>query len=270
MNLRVFGTNPGKVHSLLDAFGQPVHSSSPLVAPQSFEGDYRFIRVKRYGLALKKLRAALPQGNAFHPLVSGLPRPLTIKETLRSRIENFNTSHNPDGTERSIEDREGLFLHLFSSCTGIHYNPSTDKFMIIPCCYGLITLDSSFSKEFVDVPYGSLQGIELDRTQSKYDSLLTKQEVLQHKGWLALFENDAVLLKEYADIFSSLKKGNLMGFWLRNKTNVTRPELRAVYVSSMVFAGHSSNADGNYDLDSIARFLLKSPSSSQNFLGDAR
>jgi hypothetical protein len=265
MNLRVFGTNPGKVHSLLDAFGQPVHSSAPLVAPQSFEGDYRFIGAANYGLALQKLRAALPQGNAFHPLVSGLPRPLAIKETLRSRIEDFNTLQNADGTERSIDDRKRLFLDYFYTCTGIHYNPYTNKFMIIPRCEKLVTLDSSFSDPFVVVLYGTLSGIELDRTQAKYNSLLTKQEVLQHKGWLALFEDDSTLLRAYADIVFSLKEKDLMAFWLRN--DVTRPELRAVYVRNI---DSNSSAGGNSYLDSIARFLLKSPSSSQNFLGGAK
>jgi hypothetical protein len=243
-------------------------STTPSIAESSsFEGDSRFIEANNYGLALQELRATLPQGNAFHPLVSGLPRPLTIKETLLSCIENFNTSHNPDGTERSLKDRKRLFLDYFDTCTGIHYNPNTDKFIIIPCCDRLITLDSSFSEEFVNVPYGTLPGVELDRTKSKYGSFLTKQEVLQHKGWLALFENDAVLLKEYADLVFSLNKGNLMAFWLKPKTNVTSPELRAVCVYSL---SNSSPAFGSYDLSSNACFLLKSPSSSQKFLGGAK
>jgi hypothetical protein len=250
-----------KQHSGTSDSTTPSISESP-----SLLWNSRFIEAKRYDLALQILRAVLPQGNAFHPLVSGLPRPLTMKETLQSRIENFNTSHNPDGTERSPEFRKRLFLQWFCSCTGIHYNPNTDKFMIIHCCDRLITLDSSFSKEFVDVPYGSLQGIELDRTKLRYDSLLTKQEVLQHEGWLALFENDAVLLKEYADIVFSFKSGNLMGFWLSPKTNVTRPELRAVCVDNV---DSNSSVDGNYNLGSLARFLLKS-SSSQKILGGAK
>jgi hypothetical protein len=243
-------------------------STTPSIAESSsFEGDYRFIEAKRYGLALKKLRATLPQGNAFHPLVSSLPRPLTIKKTLLSRIEDFNTSHNLDGTERSPEDRKRLFLDYFDTCTGIHYNPNTDKFRIIPCCGQLITLPNSFSYPFVNVPYGTLPGVELDRTKSKYDSLLTKHEVLQHKGWLALFENDAVLLKEYADIVFSLKEGDLMAFWLRSKTDVTHPELRAVCVSNI---GNNSLAHGSSGINNIARFLLKSPSSSQKILGGAK
>jgi hypothetical protein len=139
--------------------------------------------------------------------------------------------------------------------------------MIIPCCDRLITLDSSFSDHFVDVPYGSLPGIELDRTQAEYDSFLTKHEVLQHKGWLALFENDAVLLKAYADLVFSLKKGNLMAFWLRSKTNVTHPELRAVFVGNI---GSDISANGDLNLYDSARFLLKSPSSSQKILGGAK
>jgi hypothetical protein len=139
--------------------------------------------------------------------------------------------------------------------------------MIIPCCDRLITLDSSFSEKFIDVPYGTLPGIELNLTKSKYGSFLTKQEVLQHKGWLALFENDAVLLKEYADLVFSLNKGNLMAFWLRPKTNVTRPELRAVCVYSL---SNGSPAFGSYNLNDSARFLLKSPTSSQKILGGAK
>jgi hypothetical protein len=245
----------------------PDSTTPSITKSPSLLWNYRFIEAKRYGLALKKLRATLPQGNAFHPLVSSLPRPLTIKKTLQSRIEDFNTSHNLDGTERSPEDRKRLFLDYFDTCTGIHYNPNTDKFMIIPCCGQLITLPNSFSYPFVNVPYGSLQGIELDRTQSESGSLLTKQDVLRHKGWLALFENDAVLLKEYADIVFSLKEGNLMGFWLRSKTDVTRPELRSVWVNSI---GGSSYAYGGSGLNSSARFLLKSPPSSQKFLGGAK
>jgi hypothetical protein len=245
----------------------PDSTTPSITKSPSLLWNYRFIEANNYGLALEALRAVLPQGNAFHPLVSGLPRPLKTKETLQSRIENFNISHNPDGTERSIDDRKRLFLTYFDTCTGIHYNPSTDKFMIIPCCDRLITLDSSFSDHFVDVPYGSLPGIELDRTQAEYDSFLTKHEVLQHKGWLALFENDAVLLKAYADLVFSLKKGNLMAFWLRSKTNVTHPELRAVFVGNI---GSDISANGDLNLYDSARFLLKSPSSSQKILGGAK
>jgi hypothetical protein len=243
-------------------------STTPSIAESSsLLWNYRFIEANKYGLALEALRAALPQGNAFHPLVSSLPRPLKTKETLQSRIENFNISHNPDGTERSIEVRKKLLFYYFDTCTGIHYNPNTNKFMILPCCDRLITLPNSFSEEFVDVPYGSLHGIELDRTQAKYDSFLTKQEVLQHKGWLALFEDDIALLQAYADIVFSLKERNLMGFWLRPKTNVTSPELRAVYVNNLDSSG---GANGSSSLSHNARFLLKSPSSSQKFLGGAK
>jgi hypothetical protein len=241
-------------------------STTPSIAESlSLLWNYRFIEANNYGLALEELRAALPQGNAFHPLVSGLPRPLTFKETLLSCIEDFNTSHNPDGTERSIDDRKRLFLTYFDTCTGIHYDPNTNKFMILPCCDQLITLGSSFSNNFVVVPYDSLQGIELDLTQSKYDSFLTKHEVLQHRGWLALFENDAVLLKEYADIVFSLKRR--MAFCLRNKTDVTSPELRAVCVNDI---DDYSFADGVNNLSDNTRFLLKSPSSLQKFLGGAK
>jgi hypothetical protein len=261
MSLRVFGTNPGRVPNLLDAFGQSVHSSAPLVAPQSFEGDYRLIEDNNYVLGLQELRAALPQGNAFHPLISGFPRPLTLKETLQYLIEDFNTLQNADGTPRSIEDRERLFLNYFDTCTGIHYNPGTNKFMIIPCCDRLITFDYSFSGPFVDVPYGTLPGIELDRTQAEYGVLLPKQKVLQHKGWLALFEEDSTLLRAYTNFVFSLKKGNLMAFRLRS--NVKSTELLAVWVNSL--RGNSS-VIGDNNLDGSVRFLLKSPSSSQKLI----
>jgi hypothetical protein len=244
----------------------PNPSTPSITKSSSLLWNYRFIEANNYGLALQILRAVLPQGNAFHPLVSGLPRPLTIKETLQSRIEDFNTSHNPDGTERSIEDRKRLFLTYFDTCTGIHYNPSTDKFMIIPRCDRLITLPDSFSNLFVDVPFGTLSGIELDRTKSKYDSFLTKHEVLQHKGWLALFEDDSTLLGAYADIVFSLKEGNLMRFMLRPKTSVTSPELHAVCIYDI----DNSSYAGGYILNYLMCFLLKSPSSSQKFLGGAK
>jgi len=243
----------------------PNPSIPSIVDSSSLLWNYRFIETFKYGLALKKLRTALPQGNAFHPLVSGLPRPLTTKETLLSRIEDFNTSHNPDGTERSLKDRKRLFLKYFYTCTGIHYNPDTDKFMIIPCCDRLITLNFSFSEEFVDVPYGTLSGIELDLTQVEHGVSLSKQKVLQHKGWLALFEEDSTLLRAYADIVFSLRERHLMVFKLRDQTNITSPELRAVCVSS-----EDSFAYGIGQLYDRVCFLLKSPSSSQKILGGAK
>ena len=254
MNLKVFGNNPGKVKSLVESFGRtsPVSLASN---PSVLVSVYNFAEGGSYGLALKKLREHIPPGNAYHPLVKGFPRPLSLKETLQERVNDYNTLTTADGTARTEAERKQLFLRYFYSCTGIHYNPDNDEFMLVPVCDRLISLDSAFNEPFIDIPYNTFQGIKLNRTHSKYDSLLSQSEVLEHHGWRALVEDDHNLLQAYTDIAFSLKSGKLMTFWLRDKNNVSKPELRAVCVYSIV----DNSSAGGYSLNYFARFLIKAP-----------
>jgi hypothetical protein len=182
-------------------------------------------------------------------------RPLTFKENIEARVEDYNTRNNPDGTARSEDERQQLFASGVwnDSCTGIAYKANSTKFKIIFPCEQLINIDSGFNSAFLPVDYDALQGIELDTTNGIYRALLTKSKVLEHPAWLAAVEDDKVLLKEYADIMFDWKQGDLMAFWTRD--SVTTTELRALCVDD---SDYGSVAFGGV-LDGGGRFVRCSP-----------
>ncbi|MFH1456325.1 MAG: hypothetical protein ABIF40_05250 [archaeon] len=144
-----------------------------------------------------------------------------------------------------------MFQRYLDSCTGVAYKKRTTKFKIIPICVDLIGIDKDFNKFFLPVNYANLTGTELDSSQNKYNTLLTKQEVLNHPAWLTAVEDDKNLLKAYANIiFSEKQENKLMRFWVRQ--NTVEDELRALFVDSLNVI---SNAGGIDDLISGARFL---------------
>lgn len=112
-------------------------------------------------------------------------------------------------------------------------------------------------EEYDSLQVDSKTVFEFDRTKAKYNSSLTKNEVLSHPFWLALIQNDKKLLGDYFDNWSQLcshSKG--LGVYLRSK--VTTVE----WVSVIVNVGaDSSGFNCLHNLNYIfGRFLLKNPS----------
>ena len=186
-------------------------------------------------------------------------RPLTFKENLQAKVEDFETQKNPEGTKRSMGDRLRLFTTFLDSCTGTGYQKGTTKFKIIPLCKELITIAKNFSQPYIQKPYDQMEGIELDTSKGKYRELLTQAEVLKHPAWLAAVGGDKPLLKAYSNIaFKALKQEKAMGFW--HRTEISEDQLRALYVN--LLNSNSYPYDTNY-LYNFARLLLAQPNSAE-------
>ena len=188
-------------------------------------------------------------------------RPFTFHENLLACVTDFDTLHDASGAKRSLADRLRFFNRTLDSCTGVAYEAGTDRMKIISPCAPLIAIAPDFSDGFLAVPYASLDGYELDRSQHAHSTQLEKDKVLADPYWLAAVEEDEVLLKKYTDIVFSLllEKYDLtkgMGFFPRRRT--TTDELRALFVRSL---DDDSGANGDISLYNGGSFLRVAPSS---------
>ena len=149
-------------------------------------------------------------------------RPLTFRENLLARVDDFETLRNKDGSKRTMEQRSRFFHNRsLDSCTGIAYSSNNDDFMIIPVCKELITLPRNFNSEYISIDYARFQGkgFSLKRSQAEYNQRmgLTKSEVIYHPAWVGSVEGDMSLLFAYVSIIFDqiLRQDKAMGFWLQ-------------------------------------------------------
>ncbi len=190
-------------------------------------------------------------------------RPLTCRENILARVEDFETLKNKDGSTRTIEDKLKLFNVWLDSCMGVAYSSkSEDDFMIVPVCKELITIPKKFSNEYLLVDYVSLQGkgVSLKRSQAKYDTPLSESEVIAHPAWIASVEEDVTLLCTYASIFFNYvksKEGKAMSFLVAGQSK--KDQIRALLVDSLEA---DSNAIGYFGLNFNSSFLRATPPSS--------
>ena len=190
-------------------------------------------------------------------------RPLTFRENILARVEDFETLKNKDGSTRTIEDKLKLFNVWLDSCMGVAYSSkSEDDFMIVPVCKELITIPKKFSNEYLLVDYVSLQGkgVSLKRSQAKYDTPLSESEVIAHPAWIASVEEDVTLLCTYASIFFNYvksKEGKAMSFLVAGQSK--KDQIRALLVDSLEA---DSNAIGYFGLNFNSSFLRATPPSS--------
>ena len=117
-----------------------------------------------------------------------------------------------------------------------------------------------FKEHFLQVDYNTISGTELDSQNGTYNTVLSKDSVLKHAGWLAAVEGDEALLRSYTNrIFTELKRRynttEGMGFWVCR--NTPTDELRTLVVSN---PGSNSNAYGYNSLNSSNSFIRRSPS----------
>ncbi len=199
-------------------------------------------------------------------------RPFTFKEGIKARVDDYNTLQNPNGSDRTLDERLHLFTSWNDSCTGAAYKAGTTKFKIIPVCEPLILIERDYNEGFLAVAYTGLTGVELDskpgilnvRTRKcKYGEHLTKQQIEEHDAWRAAVEGDVALLKEYRDIvFVALQQRNAnnqmpekaMGFYVRPNTDTD--ELKALLVDNL---GNYSDANGNFSLGVSGSFVRRRP-----------
>ena len=253
---------------------KPGETAPALPQPESISHekeaiDGRYILMPRtatYAQGLHALRNACQADvNSVHPTFtlddgSNIYRPLTFKEDITARVTDYNTLHNPDGSERTLQERLKLFTERWlDSCTGIAYQKGTGKFKVVLQSKELITLPEGFNSLYFPITYNDMAGMELDRTSATYNALLNKNQVKTHPAWRAAVEEDVTLLREYRDIVFAAKDNpeTAMGFWLR--TDIPEDQLRALFVDYLY---SYSNASGNVSLNNIGSFLHVAPSGS--------
>ena len=204
-----------------------------------------------YGLGLVQLiKECVADAKTAQPTFtlddgSKIYRPLTFKETIEARINDYESTTDE-------EERLKLFNNWNDTCTGIAYKANSTRFKIIPQSEKLILLPQDYNQSTLPIEYDKISGIELDRTKAKYNELLTIDEVLEHEGWQTLVQGDNQLLKKYAEIVFKEKSGQteLMGFWLN--TNTDEDYLRALVLLNLF---NNSGANGSSSLSNNARFV---------------
>src|SRR3989344_6104856 len=161
----------------------------------------------RYGQALVALRGLCAGDDGLHPFAGGVARPLTFKETVQARIDQFEH-----------EGAAGLWTNWLDTSSAIVYQKDTTKFRIDSMSAALLNdVPASFRDAFLPVNYDDFSSfVELDvqDRDDVYNQSLTREQVLKHKGWLAVVEGDKRLLKRYSDIvFGQVQGGVAMAFW---------------------------------------------------------
>jgi hypothetical protein len=246
----------------------PPEPSPPEPNHSDLQGQYVIIpRATTYAKGMDALRVECSKDSSSnHPKYtlqggsSTIYRPLTFREDLQARVDDFNTLRDLAGNERTLDDRLKLFDTWLDSCTAVGYKKRSTKFKLVPESPHLIMIPEDFDGASVGVTYRKIQGVELDRNNRrfKYDTLLTQAEVNDHEAWINVVGDDAdgrKLLREYAAIvFAQLQRkftrDTGMGFYLLN--NSDEDQIRALLVNSL---DHLSFADGYFDLYDNGSFL---------------
>src|SRR3989344_1807040 len=225
------------------------HSSSAAI------GRYDLVSASSWFSGLQELRR---QGSGKTIAINGQTyvRPFTLKENLQARIEDYNTLTNPDGAQRTEEERIRFFNTWLDSCAGIHYLARTTRFKLILSSNELITLAQAPINEYSSVPYAQTLGTELNSSLGKYNQDLSRAEVLEQPAWLIAVEEDRTLLGEAFDVMRTVKKApadwNGMGFYVY--PNKTQNELRSLFTNHR---GRGGRADGGNLLNRDGRFLRR-------------
>jgi hypothetical protein len=221
-------------------------------------GRYEISVGNTYSLGLAALNDDCnKENNQAHPRFkkadgSQIYRPLTFGETIQAIVNDYNTLKNPDGSNRTDEERTKLLQNYCDTSTGIAYKAGTSLFKILPPGEELMGLKSDFIDSHVPIDYSQIRGgIELDSKNELYNQKLTKAYVLEHEAWKTAV-NDNNLLKEYTEMAFKLMKEprQAMGFRIINYRN--NDELQALTINCL---SASSNTSGNCVLNLSARFV---------------
>lgn len=232
----------------------PAPEPSPQPSPHSSEllqGRYILMdRADTKALGIHALREACknasksPHPKFVKPKGSAIYRPLTFKENIEARVNDYESNKDDDKRLR-------LFKRWIDSCTAVACKGKSTKFKIIPLSPDLVTIDKGFKKHFLSVDYDKLSGVELDRKDAVYGSWISRAQVVEHPAWLAAVEGDKHLLRTYANIvFTERKVEKQMAFFTRNKPDTD--ELRALFVN---YLDGYSGAVGKYYLNYDGSFL---------------
>ncbi|MDP3734413.1 MAG: hypothetical protein Q8R37_04220 [Nanoarchaeota archaeon] len=249
--------NPNKLKELDGAFAEDFPNYKIMSQADTYASSVYQLR-RACEAEENSAQPTFPRGND-----STMYRPLTFRENILARVEDFYTLYDQNRNKRTLDQRLRLFNTWLHSYTGIAYKAnSPNEFKLILQSPHLIGIDEDFNEEAITeeltsgmLDYDALHGdgvITLNRNDETYNQLLTQEQVLNHPAWNAAVEEDKLLLQEYTNIVFSQRKGKNMSFWLR--TGVTEDQLRALFVSSL---SGNSDANSNYYLGIGGCFLRR-------------
>ena len=226
----------------------PLPRTEPAISPV-ISSSYELVEGPTYGKGLAELRRRIISNpsNYCQPSLDSQPVPLSLLETAVARIQH------PELLNQGLD-----------TSTSVAYSKS-GKFCIIPVSRELCNLQEDYNQRDLSIDYSKITTrFKLSRDDT-YNRLLSYGEVLNHRGWLALFEN-STSLKEYRDlVFNELARRQSkriqevqgMGVWLSDTPS--KDMLRAVWLSNI---DDNSLAYCYSNLSSSVRFLLSKPPSS--------
>lgn len=255
----------GKLARIMDIIRTPAQAASAdgrtstLIA--GTPKQYHFISAGNYFVALEQLRTdSAADQNSLQPTVTiagrTYVRPLTVKEILQFRLEDYNTLTNPNGSIRTEEERKRLLNQWFFTCSGIAY--STDgKFKLSREAPQLITMNSIPTSAHLPVDYSALnqnntwQEFARNQRRVKYNAGLTEEEAVAHPMWQFLAEGDTTLIRETHQLNCSLyNRSTAMYAWLLGTPE--QVQLRALALS---YYYDSSSLNGLNLLNDSSSFL---------------
>ena len=244
--------NTADYHGYLRAIAAAVKE---LQAPPSLPGrssvvsEYILMPItSTYVLGVHALQEKCVSENNVHQpkiVIAGgeLYRPNTFLENILARMDDYETLTNPDGSDRSLEDRKRFFDTWLDSCCGVAYRAGTTKFKLNLQCPELIGIDKGFNGSYLSVNYATFSGVELDSSSPNF----------VRDGWMTLLEGRTDVYDAYLAMLKSIIGGDVIPkFWLRQ--NSATDELRAVYVHVL---DNDCDAYGSYDLYGGGRFLCR-------------
>jgi hypothetical protein len=235
---------------------EPKPVTPPAVPPApeastSFTGQYLLMpRTSTYALGLHELQEACEREKNQNQQQITLPdnrkvyRANTFLENIMARMNDWEILVNPDGSERTPEDRKRYFTTWLDSSCGIAYQKGSTKLKLQLVCPELMGIAKDFAQAFLPVNYASFRGdVTLDSGSDNF----------VRDGWLALLEGKEDVYTQYLKVLKEIVGKKITpDFWARSKYGLKTDELRAVCVS---YLDYSSVADGGNSLDNGGRFL---------------
>ena len=226
---------------------QPLNPPSVTIAnlwtPTKQGVEYSVVRDSNYEKTQKKFRQeCLRDPNNVQPtmiLPGGIvvPKQFTFLETIIARLDDFFTYTNPDGSQRTEDERKALFNTWLDSSTAIAYQKKTNNAIIIPNSSELLTLPKDFSDAYWTVDFSKLSGINIKTTDS-----------VQNK-WRAALEGRNDVYNKYIQLMNHFGI-NHPNFWTINPPE--QDQLRALCINSL---DSNSNADGIDNLNDGTAFV---------------
>ncbi len=137
-----------------------------------------------------------------------IPRPLTFKENIEARVNDYNTLKCADGHLRTRPERLNLFGLNLHSCTGLAYQGGALKFKIKIQSKELITIPKDYNAHLLSIDYETFPADEeFDYAEDRFSDSKIAVNL-----WSFLVGNQ--LYAEYVKILEELKISKPPGLWL--------------------------------------------------------